>query len=110
VLLLKDEREPQDNQWVPENLQPGGRGKAEAAAEPMAVTINGVPKTLHAFKTQRNQAEGKTRCYFVSLDGETKPGQANQVTLTLPIRTGLIFSGAYLDLPDQMPLGETPGE
>ena len=60
-------------------------------------------KTLHAFKTVRAQKEKLTRCYFIDLGGETKAGQANQVEIKLPIRVGLVFAGAYLDLPDQMP-------
>ena len=35
-------------------------------------------------------------------------GAPNEIELTLPIRSGLVFSGAYLDLPDQMPAGEQP--
>jgi HSP20 family protein len=31
-------------------------------------------------------------------------------TITLPVERGLVFSGAYLDLPDQMPLSEPPRE
>jgi hypothetical protein len=104
VFGLKNEKGAQDDHWVPDSLQ------MQAGAEPMAVQINGVTKTLHPFKTRRNQLEGLTRCYFVSLEGETMPGQPNEVLLTLPIRQGLAFSGAYLDLPDQMPLGETAGE
>jgi hypothetical protein len=46
--------------------------------------INGVPKIVHAFKTLRNQQQRKTRCYFTSLDGETKAGSPNQVSVTLP--------------------------
>jgi hypothetical protein len=72
----------------------------------MTAVINGVPKTLHPFKTGRNQPPGKTRCYFTSLDNETKSSSANNVKVTLPIDRGLIFSGAYLDLPDQMPSGQ----
>jgi len=41
----------------------------------------------------------------VELTGEVKQGGSNDVQITLPIRTGLVFSGAYLDLPDQVPTG-----
>jgi len=101
VLLLKNEKGAQDDHWVPDDLLSG-------QGSPMMVEINGVPKTLHPFKTRRNQSQGVSRCYFVGLGGETKPGQSNQVALTLPFRQGLVFSGAYLDLPDQVPAGETP--
>jgi hypothetical protein len=74
----------------------------------MTLSINGVHKTLRAFKTVRSQQEHLTRCYFVDLAGETKPGKKNEIQITLPIRTGLVFSGAYIDLPDQMPYGELP--
>ena len=57
---------------------------------------------VHPFKTRRYQLEGLTRCYFLELPPSTRAG-ANQVTLTLPIRDGIAFEGAYLDLPDQMP-------
>jgi hypothetical protein len=50
------------------------------------------------------------RCYFTSLDSETKAGSPNQVSVTLPFERGLVFSGAYLDLPDQVPFGEHPPE
>jgi hypothetical protein len=68
--------------------------------------VNGVPKVLYPFKTRRNQQQEKTRCYFASLDGEIKSGSLNHVSITLPIQRGLVFSGAYLDLPDQMPDGQ----
>ena len=50
-----------------------------------------------------------TRCYVFDLEGETKPGEDNVVEISLPIERGLVLSGAYLDLPDQVPLGATPG-
>ncbi len=105
VLLLKDETEPLVQNWVPDNLAVAGSLSSLAAPKPASVLINGVPKTLHPFKTSHNQQEGLTRCYFADLEEETKAGQSNEVELTLPIRTGLVFSGAYLDLPDQMPFG-----
>ena len=99
---MKDETEELNNQWIPDKL-PILRSNA-TQPESLAVSVNGVPKAVHAFKTGRNQLEGLTRCYFVELAGETKAGQQNQVAIVLPIRTGLVFSGAYIDLPDQMPL------
>jgi hypothetical protein len=111
VILLKDETMEQNNQWVSDHLlaqigtPPPGEIQAQQLGS-MAVVINGIPKTLHPFKTGRNQPPGKTRCYFASLDDETKSGASNQVTVTLPIERGLVFSGAYLDLSDQMPDGQ----
>jgi hypothetical protein len=105
---LKDETVEQNNQWAPDQLltkkgvSPPGE-LSPAQPEALMAMINGVPKIVHAFKTLRNQQQGKTRCYFTSLDGETKAGSANQVSVTLPIERGLVFSGAYLDLPDQVP-------
>jgi hypothetical protein len=108
VFLLKDETVEQNNQWVPDHLlkEMGTPPPGELSAtlpESLSVMINGVPKILHPFKTRRNQPDGKTRCYFASLDSETKAGSSNQVILPLPIERGLVFSGAYVDLPDQMP-------
>ncbi len=110
VLLLKDETEPLLENWVPDKLVIAGTLTSLSALKPMAVLINGVPKTLYTFKTSHNQKEGLTRCLFADLEEETKAGQSNEVELTLPIRTGLVFSGAYLDLPDQMPFGEEVNE
>ena len=104
VFLMKDETEELNNQWLPDKL-PILRSST-TQPEDISVYVNGVSKTVHAFKTGRNQLEGLTRCYFVELSGETQAGQQNQVWITLPIRTGLVFSGAYIDLPDQMPAGE----
>lgn len=111
VFLLKDETVEQNNQWVPDQLAPekgtAPPGELDATQlESLTAVINGVPKTLHPFKTGRNQQQGKTRCYFTSLDNETKLESSNQVTIALPIERGLVFSGAYLDLPDQVPLGQ----
>jgi hypothetical protein len=109
VLLLKDETVEQNNQWISDNLlqekttPPPGELDITPSPQSLIAMINGVPKTLHPFKTKRNQQHEKTRCYFASLDGETKSGSSNQVSITLPIQRGLVFSGAYLDLPDQMP-------
>jgi|GEM_PF-2551578 len=98
VLLLKDENVEQNNQWLPDHLLAGNG--------PLTAWINGTPKTIYPFRTARNQQKGKARCYFVSLDNETKSGSSNEVRITLPIERGLVFSGAYLDLPDQMPDGQ----
>ena len=101
---MKDETEELNNQWILDKLEILHSNAAQP--ESLAVSVNGVPKAVHPFKTGRNQLEGLTRCYFVELAGETKAGQQNQVAIVLPIRTGLVFSGAYIDLPDQMPTGE----
>lgn len=112
VLLLKDETVEQNNQWISDHLltekgtPPPGELDTPPPPQSLTAIINGVPKALHPFKTRRNQQHGKTRCYFASLDGETKTGTSNRVTITLPIERGLVFSGAYLDLPDQMPNGQ----
>jgi len=123
ILYLKDETLDLNNNWVPDNLPAGlhshnarhertftVNGKPsmieDSSGSPgLSVTINGVSKTVHAFKTKRVQEPGVTRCYFVDLAGETRASQANSVEVTLPIRTGLVFSGVYVDLPDQVPLG-----
>ncbi|HKW99260.1 MAG TPA: hypothetical protein VJN43_16085 [Bryobacteraceae bacterium] len=98
VLLVKDENRELNDNWVSDKLP-----QLLPIGEPMAVTVNGAPKSLQAFKTIRNQHENVTRCYFVSLDGETHAGASNEVRVTLPIQRGLTFSGAYVDLPDQVP-------
>ena len=105
VFFLKDETQEQNDNWVPDRLEVAGQEGNESARNVPTVLVNGVSKTLYAFKTLRNQKSGLTRCYFVELSGEVKPGQSNDVEITLPVRTGLVFSGAYLDLPDQMPTG-----
>jgi hypothetical protein len=102
VFLLKDETHEQNNNWVPDRLEI--EAGAPAAGVP-GVLVNGVAKTLHPFKTIRNQKPDLTRCYFVELTGEVKPGGPNDVQITLPVRTGLVFAGAYVDLPDQVPAG-----
>ncbi len=106
VFFLKDETEELNNNWLPDKLQILPSLSSSSQAGTFAVAINGVPKTVHTLKTKRIQEEGFTRCYFVDLQGETKAGKQNEVEITMPIRTGLVFSGAYLDLPDQMPPGE----
>src|SRR5205823_5314976 len=111
VLMLKDETVEQNNQWISDHLvqekaaPPPGEFDVTPLPQSLIATINGVPKALHPFKTRRNQQHEKTRCYFASLNGETKSGSLNHVSITLPIQRGLVFSGAYLDLPDQMPDG-----
>jgi hypothetical protein len=104
IFLMKDETQELNNQWIPDTLPILRKG--ETQAESPRILINGIAKSMHPFKTGRNQLEGLTRCYFAELAGETLPGKPNQVEITLPIRTGLAFSGAYIDLPDQMPAGE----
>jgi hypothetical protein len=104
VLLLKDETDELNSNWAPDRLHLSGSG-APPLGQGLSVLINGVPKTVHPFKTKRVQPDGLARCYFAELLGEVRPGQANEVEVTLPIRGGLVFSGAYLDLPDQVPLG-----
>ena len=69
--------------------------------------MNGVARRVYAYKTVRLQDKGLTRCYFFDLEDETKPGEDNEIGLPLPIERGLVFSGAYLDLPDQLPLGQS---
>ena len=102
---------PNDNR-LRDKLQVAGFSSSSTITAVPSVRVNGVPKTLHAFKTVNvqlqgaNQPEGVVRCFFVDLEGETQPGQSNQIEITLPIQTGLLFSGAYLDLPDQVPSGE----
>jgi hypothetical protein len=105
VFLLKDETQEQNNNWVPDRLEVAGQEGGTSAAAVPGVLVNGVAKTLHPFKTIRNQKPDLTRCYFVELTGEVKPGGPNDVQITLPIRTGLVFTGAYVDLPDQVPAG-----
>jgi hypothetical protein len=112
VLMLKDETGEQNNQWIPDHIlegketPPPGELNMNPSPQRLIAIVNGVPKVLYPFKTRRNQQQEKTRCYFASLDGETKSGSSNQVSITLPIQRGLVFSGAYLDLPDQMPDGQ----
>ena len=109
VLQMTDETRASLANYVPDSLATLGE-HGENQDSLMTLSINGVPKTLRAFKTVRSQPEHLTRCYFVDLAGETKPAERNEVQITLPIRTGLVFSGAYIDLPDQMPYGELPSE
>ncbi|MGD0226013.1 MAG: hypothetical protein ABSF71_27085 [Terriglobia bacterium] len=116
--MLKDETAALDDNWVPDNfshsMSKGGAGtlawelQGSYESGPLKVQVNGVAKPPQAFKTARAQSAGLTRCYFVALEGETKPGESNTVEISLPIQRGLVFSGAYLDLPDQVPLGEPP--
>lgn len=103
VFLLKDETIEQNNNWIADKLAVQGDTGESPEAQVAGVRVNGVPKTLHPFKTIRVQKDNLTRCFFVDLSGETGSGKLNQVEIKLPIRQGLVFSGAYLDLPDQMP-------
>ena len=102
VLLLNDESRDLVNCWISDTLFAPATKDASA---PVWLRINGTPKELVPFRTGRNQISGATRCFFASLADETKPGTANEVEMLLPIRSNLVFSGAYLDLPDQMPAG-----
>jgi hypothetical protein len=110
VFYLKDETVEQNNQWVSDHiLSPNPKVVPEVqltVPESLTAFVNGVPKTLHPFRTRRTQEPGKTRCYFLSLGNETKAGASNRISLTLPVDRGVVFSGAYLDLPDQMPDGQ----
>jgi hypothetical protein len=101
VLQFKDESRDLNDHWVTDALY-GLKTKAGNAA----VQINGVSKPVFAFNTARNQPPKVTRCYFVELSAETKAGASNEIEVTIPVIAGLTFGGAYLDLPDQMPLGE----
>ncbi|MCC6124585.1 MAG: hypothetical protein IT426_06470, partial [Pirellulales bacterium] len=103
VLQFKDEGRDLNDHWIPDALY---GPKTKAGAE--AARINDVSKPVYAFNTSasRYQVPGMTRCYFVELSAETKVGATNEIELTVPVVAGLTFSGAYLDLPDQMPVGE----
>ena len=90
VLYLKSEKSTLANNWIPVDL-------------PVDVMINGAKKKAYPFLTTRTQEKDMTRCFFVSLDSETKTDQKNQIDINLPILQGLTFSGAFLDLPTQMP-------
>src|SRR6266568_1145762 len=96
LLILKDETKASGDNWVPDGLS-------------LTASVNGVSRHVYTYKTVRRQDKGMTRCYFFDLECETKPGEDNEVEIHLPIERGLVFSGAYLDLPDQVPLGATPG-
>ncbi len=89
VLILKNEWQELNNNFIPDDLR-------------ITARVNGVERRVFPFKTRRYQLEGVTRCYFLELPPETRPG-LNRVLLTLPISFGIAFHGAYLDLPDQMP-------
>lgn len=102
VILLKDETQEALASAVPDDLV------TSASRHEMTISINGVPKTLFPFKTVRAVRPHLTRCYFVGLSGEVKAGDENEVQITLPIRIGLVFSGAYLDLPNQVPYEKPP--
>ncbi len=115
VFQVQDETETSMANFVPNDLlnvsktSTGGTSDfgQTGGASAGGVKVNGVYKTLHSFQVVpglRGGKEGFTRCFFVDLDGEVKPGEDNDVEIVLPIQRGLVFSGAYLDLPDQMPL------
>ena len=97
VLLLKDETQEALVSDVPDDMVSGSK------QPPIRISINGVEKTVRPFVTGRGVRPHRTRCYFVGLSGEVETGKENKVEITLPIRTGLVFAGAYVDTPDQMP-------
>ncbi|MCC6124013.1 MAG: discoidin domain-containing protein [Pirellulales bacterium] len=105
VLHFKDENRELNDHWIANALY--GRNTRAGAAP---VRINGVSKPVFSFGTGRNQIRGMTRCYFVELSSETKAGASNEVEVAVPVNAGLTFGGAYLDLPDQMPLGALGGK
>lgn len=106
VLTLKYEHAAIQDHWVPDGIALGVA--KDAAGTPMTVRVNGVDRRVYAFKTERNQDKDVSRCFFVFLGNEAKPGAVNDVEVTMPIRSGYTFAGAYVDLPDQMPYGELP--
>lgn len=106
VLLMRNEMEEANSNWLPDRMLGLHTDTHPVPPGSFAVRVNGVSRSVHEFKTKRHQPDKVTRCYFVSLTDETKPGQPNDVEVTLPIYKGLTFSGAYLDLPDQMPAGQ----
>jgi hypothetical protein len=101
LLFFKDERLELNDHWVPDNLY-----DANVSDGGTGLRGNGVAKRIDAFKTKMNQQPGLTRCYFAELGPETKGGATNEIELALPLQNGMVFGGAYLDLPDQVPLGE----
>jgi hypothetical protein len=105
VLFFKDERMELNDHWIPDSLY-----SSKALADGAGLRINGVPKRIIPFKTKMNQLPDLARCYFAELSAETKPGAVNEIEIVIPPQNGLMFSGAYLDLPDQMPLGEDPSK
>jgi len=107
VFLLKDETKSTDENWVPDGL--ASSTTSDPARGSITVKVNGIAKTAHPFLTGRRQEKGMTRCYFIDLGAETKPGESNDLEVRLPIQRGLTFSGAYLDLPDQVPYALPPG-
>jgi hypothetical protein len=111
VFVFKNEKQPQNDNYVPDKLQVISGAAGNTLTGVPAVNVNGVSKTLHPFSittgwaSERNQAKDLARCFFVDLAGETKPGGENTVEITAPFRNGMVFRGAYVDLPDQMPFG-----
>jgi hypothetical protein len=105
VLLMKNEMEEVNNNWLPDRMLGLRADNRPVPPGSFTVLVNGVSRSVHEFKTKRHQPDKLTRCYFMNLTGETKAGQQNEVEVTLPIYKGLTFSGGYLDLPDQMPAG-----
>ena len=101
VILMQDEAFNSFENWIPDNLVVRNDKGAEEA---VFVTINNVKRTLVPFKTARNQRPNLTRCYYLPLmRQECNATKSNRISITLPKKNGLVFSGAYIDLPDQMP-------
>jgi hypothetical protein len=103
VLLFNEENRDPLDLWVNSRLFVA---PANANPAPEWVRINGIPKAVVPFQTARAQEPNVARCFFVSLGEETKLGEANEVEVLVWLQSQLIFSGAYLDLPDQMPEGD----
>jgi hypothetical protein len=98
VFQFKDETRDLNDHWISDALF--------NARYRTGVRINGIEKPVFAFQAARTKKGGFTRCYFVELAKETKAGAINEIEVAVPLFAGLTFGGAYLDLPDQMPLGE----
>jgi hypothetical protein len=101
VFLMQDEKFNSYENWIPDNLT---FKNEKSEQEPVYVTINNIKRVLVPFKTVRNQREKLTRCYYLQLTKqESRTTEVNKINIVLPKRNGLVFSGAYIDLPDQMP-------
>jgi len=101
VFLMQDEKFNSYENWIPDNLSVRNNSGKD---EPIFITINNVKRKLIPFKTVRNQRANLTRCYYLPVTRqECKAIGVNNITISLPKRRGIVFSGAYIDLPDQMP-------
>ena len=91
VLLLRNNLGHVRNRWIQDNQEIGAR-------------INGVGKCVVPVRIPRHHKEGFCGAYFTDLAYEALPGEENTVEITLPkFKQGIVFAGAYVDLPDQMP-------